>query len=195
MKSAYVGCTNARSMPATASVIATGQFGSRTNRKYSAITAGTSSCRAVVPGSSSDVYAPPPPGASAIIATCASIVPTASQRRAEDLAPHLVREHEGKRGEDARLVQDDRARVDGGELRHERKPAVPERERVARVQPSVLELVDRPKRESAEVVELAHAPEVEERVALDDPLDAPTGRCRGRCPRARRLRDPLGPSR
>jgi hypothetical protein len=32
-----------------------------------------------VPGSSSDVYAPPLPGASAIIATCASIVATASE--------------------------------------------------------------------------------------------------------------------
>ena len=52
---AYVGCTNARSIPAAASVSASCHDGARTNSKKSAMTAGTSSCRDIVPGSSSDV--------------------------------------------------------------------------------------------------------------------------------------------
>ena len=43
------------------------------------------------------------------------------------------------------------------------------------MEPAVLELVDGAQRERAEVVELANAPEVEERVALDEPLDPPEG--------------------
>ncbi len=60
---------------------------SRTNRKKSVTTAGTSSCRATVPGSSSDVYAPPPPGANAISATCASIVATPSHAERKTTRP------------------------------------------------------------------------------------------------------------
>ena len=93
--------------------------------------------------------------------------------RTEDAKPELEREHERERREHARLVLHDGARIDAREPRDEREPAVPERERVARVQASVLELVDRAQRERAEVVELAHPAEMEERVALDDPLDAP----------------------
>ena len=78
------------------------------------------------------------------------------RRRAEDLPPHLEGEHERERSEDARLVQHDRGRVDAAELRDEREPPVPERERVAGVEPAVLELVDGAQRERAEVVELAH---------------------------------------
>ena len=70
-------------------------------------------------------------------------------------------------------MQDDRRRVDTAELRHEREPPVPERERVARMQAAVLELVHRAQRERAEVEELAHATEVKERIAVDDALDAP----------------------
>ena len=54
-------------------------------------------------------------------------------------------------------------RVEPGELRDEREEAVPERERVARVQPAVLELVDRAQVQVAELDELAHARHVEER--------------------------------
>ena len=78
--------------------------------------------------------------------------------RAKDLAPHLEGEHERERREDARLVQDDGCRIDSSELRHEREPAVPERERVAGMKAAVPELVDRPQRQRAEVVELADAP-------------------------------------
>jgi hypothetical protein len=94
-------------------------------------------------------------------------------RGAEDSHPELVRDHDGERREDARLVEDDRRRVDAAELRDEREPPVPERERIARVQPAVGELVDGPERERAEVAELADPPEVEERVALHEPLEAP----------------------
>ena len=58
----------------------------------------------------------------------------------------------------------------------EREPAVPERERVSRMEPAVLELVHRAQRERAEVVELPDAAEVEERVAVDDALDPPEER-------------------
>ena len=52
---------------------------------------------------------------------------------------------------------------------------VPERERIPGVQAAVLELVDRAHGERAELVELPHAPEMEERVAVHDSLDAPEG--------------------
>jgi hypothetical protein len=91
----------------------------------------------------------------------------------EHRASHLEGEHERERREDARLVQDNRRRVDTAEPRHEREPPVPEREGVARMQPAVLELVHRAQRERAEVEELAHAAEMKERVAVDDALDAP----------------------
>ena len=94
-------------------------------------------------------------------------------RRAEDAQAHLEHEHERERRQDARLVQHDRRRVDPGKLRDESEPPVPERERIARVQAAVLELVHGAQRERAEVVELPDAPEVEERVALDDTLEAP----------------------
>ena len=50
---------------------------------------------------------------------------------------------------------------------------MPERERVAGVQPAVLELVDRPQVQVAELDELAHARLVEEPVAGDDAGDVP----------------------
>ena len=67
----------------------------------------------------------------------------------------------------------DLRRIDAGELRDEREPAVPERERVAGMEAAVLELVDGAQRERAEVVELPDAAEVEDHVALDDALDPP----------------------
>ncbi len=60
------------------------------------------------------------------------------------------------------------AGCDAAELRDEREERVPERKRVAGVQASVAELVHGTERERAEVVELAHAREMLERVAVDD---------------------------
>ena len=65
-------------------------------------------------------------------------------------------------------MQHDQRRVDPASLRDEREEQVPERERVARVEPAVAELVDGPQREPAEVEELPHAREVEERVAAGE---------------------------
>ena len=62
--------------------------------------------------------------------------------RAEDLLARLPRDEERDRHEHARLVLNDRRRVDPGEPGDEREEAVPERERVPGVQPAVTELVD-----------------------------------------------------
>ena len=63
-------------------------------------------------------------------------------------------------------MANDRDRIDAGEPCDEREQAVPERKRVAGVQAAVAELVDRAERDRAEIVELADAAEVEERVSL-----------------------------
>src|SRR5207244_3024624 len=103
---------------------------------------------------------------------------------------------ERERREDARLVEDDRGRIDSADLRDEREPAVPERKGVAGVEPAVLELVDGAQRERAEVVELADATEMEERVAFGEPLDPPQSRTEpdsGERNQAARARDRLAP--
>ena len=64
-------------------------------------------------------------------------------------------------------------RVDAGEVRDHRQEPVPERERVARVQAAVGELVDRAQREPVEGIELANAREMEERVAGEGRRDPP----------------------
>ncbi len=128
MKSAYVGCTKARSSPAKASATASPREGvaheaeeeRRSPRERAA-------AAPPFPGARASGYAPPPPGASAIIPTCASIVATPASRRAEDHAPHLEGEDErereragstraarpasGRRRRDARRVRASRARA------------------------------------------------------------------------------------
>ncbi len=82
--------------------------------------------------------------------------------RTEDLLARLPRDDERDRHEHARLVLNDRRRVDPGEPGDEGEEAVPERECVPGVQPAVTELVDGAERERPEVVELPDAGEVEE---------------------------------
>ena len=64
-------------------------------------------------------------------------------------------------------------RVDTGEPGDARDQHVPQRERVARVQPAVHELVHGVEREVVERLELAHAREMEERIAVELPGDSP----------------------
>ena len=97
----------------------------------------------------------------------------AGPRAAEERDAGLVRDREPDRGKGARLVQHDLRRVDAGEFGDEREEPVPERERVPRMQPAVDELVDRADVQRPECVELPHAPEVEQRVPVDDAGDAP----------------------
>ena len=75
-------------------------------------------------------------------------------------------------------MEHDRVGVDSGQLRDQREEAVEERERVAGMEPAVAVLVDAPQRDRAEVDELAHAAEVEERVAAvgRDPPERDSGR-------------------
>jgi len=70
-------------------------------------------------------------------------------------------------------VPDHAARVDTRHPADEREEAVPEREGVARMQATVLELVDRAQVQIAESDELADARLVEQAVAEDDALDVP----------------------
>ena len=86
----------------------------------------------------------------------------AAPRRPEHLLARLPGDEERDGDEQARLVQHDLRRVDAREPRDHRQERVPEREGVPRVEPAVLELVDRPERQPAEVGELPHAGEVEE---------------------------------
>ena len=65
------------------------------------------------------------------------------------------------------------AGIDPGEPRHEAHEHVPERERVAGVQPTVHELVHGLEPEVVERLELADAGEVEEPVAVQLPGDRP----------------------
>ena len=82
-------------------------------------------------------------------------------------------------------MENDLARVDAGQPRDQREERVPERKRVAGVEPAVAELVDGAERQPAEVLELPHAGEVEEVVAARevrgdgperDPEPGPCGR-------------------
>ncbi len=93
--------------------------------------------------------------------------------RAEDGPAHLVGEHHGKRNEQARLVEHDAGGIDACEARDDRHAAVPERKRVAGVEPPVQELADVVQRERVERVELADAAEVHEGVAGQDVVDLP----------------------
>src|SRR5664279_2617412 len=70
-------------------------------------------------------------------------------------------------------MTDDAVRVDAGDPAHEGKEAVPQRERVARMQAAVLEFVDGTQMQVAECDELAHAGFVEEAVAEDDTFHVP----------------------
>ena len=70
-------------------------------------------------------------------------------------------------------MPDDVRRIGTGDLRDEGQQPVPERERVARVQAPVRELVQRVERQVAEVGELARPREVEEAVAAHLAGDVP----------------------
>ena len=78
-------------------------------------------------------------------------------------------------------------RVDSGEPRHEAHEHVPQRERVAGVQPTVHELVHGLEPEVVERLELPDAGEVEEPVAVELPGDRPE-RDAERDPRGQRPR-------
>src|SRR5206468_10691013 len=87
--------------------------------------------------------------------------------------PRLV-DHGERDGRDgARLMEQHLRGVDARELRDVREEAVPQRKRVAGMQPAVDELVDGAEVQRAERVELPDAAEVEERVAMDDAGDVP----------------------
>ena len=94
-------------------------------------------------------------------------------RGAEDRPAHLEDEHEGNGNEDARLVCRDARRIDACEPGDEREPGMPERERVAGMQPAVRELPDVVQRERVKRAELPHAAEVEEDVAGEGALHEP----------------------
>ena len=98
------------------------------------------------------------------------------QRRAntaEEGVAGLVRDDDGEWREHRGLVQDNLRRVEEGDTRDERQEAMPERERVAGMQPTVGELVHGVERERVERLELAHAREMEEAVAPDLAGDPP----------------------
>ena len=86
-KIAYVGCTTARTSPAAAVEATRPAEGMRTVSSASARAAGTSSCRDDVAGSERNTYAPPIPGAKAIIATCAAAVTPAAHVRRKSAQP------------------------------------------------------------------------------------------------------------
>ena len=87
--------------------------------------------------------------------------------RAEERGAGRVGEHDRQRSQDRRQVQHDDGRVDVGEARDHRQPRVPHGKRVARMEAAVAELVDDVERGQVERLELPHAAEVEERVAVD----------------------------
>ena len=121
--------------------------------------------RDAVAGSASDCTPPPSPGRARAART-----PPARRdpgpARGEERRPGLVDEHEGERQQHRRQVQERGRRADAGELRDHRDRRMPERERVARVQAAVLELVHRAQRQVVQGEQLLHPGEVEERVAV-----------------------------
>ena len=135
--------------------------------------AGASRWRDDVAGSERAAYAPPFPGASPVSATAGEQRGDAAPRGAEDRHACLVGDDERHRKEDARLVKQCGTGVDPGEPRHEAHEHVPERKRVAGVQPTVYELVHGLEPEVVERLELADAGEVEERIAVQLPCDRP----------------------
>ena len=70
-------------------------------------------------------------------------------------------------------MEHDGGGIDAGEARDDRHAAVPERKRVAGVEPAVQELADVVQRERVQRVELANAAEVHEGVAGQDVVDRP----------------------
>ena len=91
----------------------------------------------------------------------------------EQRPTRLVGDHGGKRREHRRAVQHDVDRVGARDLRDQREEAVPQRERVAGMEPAVRELVERVQREVVEREELLHPREMEEAVTADVPGDVP----------------------
>jgi hypothetical protein len=102
--------------------------------------------------------------------------PDAEPGGAKQRHSRLVHDGECDRHDRARLVLHHLRRVDARELRDQREKRVPERERVARMQAAVAELVDAAHVQVAEVDELANAPEMEERVAGDGARNVPQQR-------------------
>ena len=133
--------------------------------KTSVSTAGTSSCRADGAGRVSSGYTPPWPGDSAIIVTCAAAAtaPSSDERKSTAPASNATRTAIGTstRG----LVLDDERGVDACELRHGREERMPEREGITGMEPASRELVEPPRRERAQLDELADARDVERRVS------------------------------
>ena len=106
-KIAYVGWTTASTSPAAAVEATSPTDGDRTDSSASASAAGTSSCRDAVAGSERKTYAPPIPGAKAIIATCAAAVDARRPRPPEERPARLEGDEHGERREDRREVGDD----------------------------------------------------------------------------------------
>ena len=106
--------------------------------------------------------------------------------RAEDLSARLPGDEKRGGHEHARLVEDDRGGVHSCEPGDEREEGMPEWERVPGVEAAVAELVHAPQRQSAEVVELANAGEMEEVVpSRQVPRSGTRARSRTRSPRPR----------
>ena len=135
------------------------------------------------------------PGASAVTATWAQTTATRRADAAEERVPRLVGDERRRAARAPSLVQDDVRRVEEGDTRDEREEAVPERERVAGVQPAVGELVHGVERERVERLELAHAREVEEAVAADLAGDVPEQDAEHRIPRRATHQRPGGAAR
>ena len=93
----------------------------RRRRRRARSRPGRSSCRLAVAGSASAVYEPPLPAASAKIADRRGEHREPAPGRAEDLLARLPGDEERDRHEHARLVQNDRRRVDAGEPGDERE--------------------------------------------------------------------------
>ena len=91
----------------------------------------------------------------------------------EQPVPCLVDCQHGERCEHGCLVQHDLRGVDEGDLRDQRQERLPEWECVARVEPSVGELVHRAQVEVAQLDELTCARQVEEPITADLAGDVP----------------------
>ena len=165
-KIAYVGCTTASTNPAAAVEATSPSDGERTDSSASASAAGTRSWRDDVAGSERNTYAPPIPGAKAIIATCAAAGHAGRPRPPEERPAGLEGDENRERREDRREVRDDPLRILARDLRDQRDEAVPERERVAGVQAAVGELGDPLERQVVELEQLPRTREVEETVTL-----------------------------
>ena len=108
------------------------------------------------------MYEPPPPAASANIATCAASTASPPQAERKTAFPDSQATRNAAGTSTLASWRTTAGRVDAAEARDEREERVPEREGVAGVEAAVAELVHGAQREAAEVVELPHAGEVEE---------------------------------